>query len=127
MLKPYSSEIHMPERLTVHYSVNYRELLCSTNKFEREATTAIESRIKAIVNSLPCVSADTCSLDNLKVTDCTASRLRRRRVSSAGVALTISVQPTIGKIQCIFDISSNVHLSSSIEAFKFLDRRDEKI
>ena len=85
--------------MTLNYTAYYVDLRCDYKHRETEVTDIVRNKVQNVISALPCISNQSCVVDNIHVLQCDVkSRVRRDAESEhAGFSLEISTDFNSGR------------------------------
>ena len=85
----------MPDFLSVQYSAKYRDLYC-TGIREAAVRNFISKQTKKVIQDIPCIKSQICSLEGVVIHNCDGLKRRKRAATTVDFQLSLSTAPRIG-------------------------------
>lgn len=96
------SEIKDGKKLQVSYTASYKDLECDTKDKYVDVRKSVPETVQLGLNNIECVSTGVCFLERVTVTDCSERQKRSTTVTTAGLDVSLSCDPTSRKSKDIF-------------------------
>lgn len=88
-------ELKMPEELSINYQAQYSNLYCENDGFVKLASEEIQRAISTVIQTIPCVTFNTCAVSEV-VTNCQSKTRKKRSLTQAGFNMSITTKPENG-------------------------------